>query len=89
MKELKKVFIGRGEVKGFKFTQIHYTNRAFLYEINTGESIYYEVFKKVLNRRFACVSYPTSDHFGIWAWTYLSYGEAKERFNQLNQLKND
>jgi len=87
MKQLKKQFIGIGEVKGFKFTQIYHANRAFLYEINTGGSIYYEVFKKVKNRRFACVSYPSSDHFGIWAWTYLSYDEAKGRFDQLNQLK--
>lgn len=87
MKQLKKQFIGRGEVKGFKFTQVYHTNRAFLYEINTGHSIYYEVFKKVVNRRFACVSYPTAKDFGIWAWTFYSLEEATEKFNQLNQVK--
>jgi len=66
---LKKEFVGRGEVKGFNFSQISKTNLGFLYEVDTNGSIYYEVFQKRINRRFACVSYPTSRAFGIWAWT--------------------
>jgi len=84
MKELKKQFIGRGEVKGNKFTQIRCTNRAFLYEINTGYSIYYEVFKRKENKRFGCASYPTAKSFGVWAWTYYSLDKALEKFNNLN-----
>lgn len=87
MKQLKKQFIGTGEVKGYKFTQIRYTNRAFLYEINTGHSLYYEVFKKVKNQRFEVISYPSSKYFGIWAWTYSTLEKAIEKFNQLNQVK--
>lgn len=89
MKELKKQFIGRGEVKGNKFTQIRCTNRAFLYEVNTGYSICYETFKRVINKRFECVSYPEAKSFGFWAWTYSTLEEATEKFNQLNQIKND
>lgn len=87
MKALKKQFIGTGEVKDFKFTQIRCTNRAFLYEVNTGNTIYFEVFKKVINKRYACVSYPKAKYFGFWAWTYPTLEEATERFNQLNQVK--
>jgi hypothetical protein len=86
MKSLKKQFIGTGEVKGYKFTQIRCTKHAFLYEINTGDSLYYEVFKKVKNKRFDVISYPTSNYFGIWAWTYSTLGEALIKFDQLNQI---
>ncbi|WP_282073192.1 hypothetical protein [Polaribacter atrinae] len=89
MKTLKKQFIGTGEVKGFKFTQIRCTNRAFLYEIDTGNSLYYEVFKKVKNKRFGVVSYPSSKAFCFWAWTYFSFDKAVIKFNKQNQTKND
>ncbi len=87
MKALEKQFIGRAEVKGDKFTQISSAKRGFLYEVNTGYSIYYEVFKKVVNKRFSCISYPTAKDFGYWAWTFSSLEEATEKFNQLNQKK--
>ena len=89
MKALKKEFIGTGAVKGFKFTQIASTNSAFLYEVNTGDKIFYEVFKKTLNKRFGVISYPSSNYFGIWAWTYFSFDKAVTKFNQLNQNQND
>ena len=84
MKALEKHFIGRGEVKGFEFTQLKSSDRAYLYQVNSGHSIYYEVFKKLINKRFNRVSYPTSKAFGIWAWTIMSYDRAEEKFNQLN-----
>lgn len=98
MKALKKQFVGTGEVKGFKFTQIRCTNRAFLYEViievkpigNEGETViktHYEVFKKVINKRYACISYPKAKYFGVWAWTYPTLEKATEKFNQLNQVK--
>ena len=87
MRELKKQFVGTGEVRGFKFTQIRSTNRAFLYEVDTGDSIYYETFKKVINKRFVCVSYPKAKYFGFWAWTYPTLEQATKKFNQLNQVK--
>ena len=83
MKELPKRFMGRGEVKGFIFRQIRCADRAFLYEVNTGGGIHYEVFRKRINRRFARLSYPTANAFGIWAWTYSSLEKAELRFSQL------
>lgn len=83
MKELKKVFTGTGEVKGFKFTQISYANHVYLYKVDTGNTIYYEVFKRVENRRFACVSSPAANWFGKWAWTYSTLEKAEVKLRQL------
>ena len=87
IKELKKEFLGIGEVKGYKFTQISQTSRALIYEVSFGEGKHYEVFKKRINSRFGCVSYPSRKGFGIWAWTYNELEEAIEKFNQLNILE--
>ena len=84
MKDLPKQFPGRGEVKGYLFTQIRQTDKTFIYEVSSGDRKHYEVFKKKLNHRFACVSYPTSKAFGIWAWTYMSLERALEKFEKLN-----
>ena len=87
MKELKKEFLGIGEVRGYKFSQISQTSRAFIYEVSFGDGRHYEVFKKRLNKRHGCVSYPTSKGFGIWAWTYDELEVAIEKFNQLNTFE--
>lgn len=84
MKQLLKHFIGRGEVKDFKFTQIKCSEQAFLYEVDTGDTKYYEVFKKRRNRRFGNISYPSSYAFGIWAWTYVSLEQAEKKFQEIN-----
>jgi hypothetical protein len=82
-KPLKNHFIGIAEVKGFKFLQLRIAQRAFLYEVNTGDTKHYEVFRKVTNRRFACISYPTSNSFGKWAWVYKSLVAANKKFYEL------
>lgn len=84
MKDLPKHFIGRGEVRKFKFTRIRCAERAFIYEVDTGDSKYYEVFKKRRNRRFGNVSYPTSNAFGIWAWVFVTLEHAEKKFKELN-----
>ena len=82
--ELQKEFIGTGEVKGFKFTQIRATNYGFIYLIDTGGTKYYEVFKKVLNKRFNIISYPRQKSFGKWAWTC---GTLESAINKLNSFE--
>lgn len=84
IRDLKTDFTGIGQVKGFKFTQISKTNSAYVYEVNSGDMIYYEVFRKVINRRFACVSYPSAQSFGIWAWTTPNIIVAFEILNDLS-----
>lgn len=83
IKELKKDFIGRGEVKGFKFRQISVTKWGFLYEVSNCDTKYYEVFKKRINRRFATYSYPASNSFGIWAFTFQTLDEAIDKLKML------
>ncbi len=86
MKPLEIEFIGRGEVKGFKFRQISATDRAFLYEVSpTNTNVHYEVFKLKINKRFNCISYPTSKAFGVYAWSYMSFERAKKKFDKLNK----
>ena len=86
MKPLKTKFKGRGEVKGYLFTLLGMTNQAFLYEVNSGNGKHYEVFKKKENSLYGCISYPTSNGFGIWAWTYISLNKAILKYNELNYL---
>jgi len=77
--ELRKEFIGIGEVKGYKFTQIYSSKWGFIYEVDTGGTKYYEVFKRVLNKQFNVISYPKQKSFGRWAWTIGSLEKAKEK----------
>ena len=87
IRELKTDFTGRGQVRGFRFTQLSKTHKAFLYLINTGDSIYYEVFRKHINLRYGCVSYPTDRAFGIWAWTTMKIEHALEILNDLSKIE--
>jgi hypothetical protein len=73
IKELQSEFIGRGQVKGFKFTLKNKTEKGYIYEVDTGSSIHYEVFKKRINKQFNCISYPSDKAFGYWAWSCSDY----------------
>jgi hypothetical protein len=82
---LKTQFNGKGEVRGYYFTQLEKGSNSYLYEVKNEEngSIHYEVFKEKINTRFNCISYPKSNAFGIWAWTKLDKQEAKNLFERL------
>ena len=83
--ELKKEFIGKGQVRGFMFTQIEKSNKAYIYRIEADKLTHYEVFTHKWNNRFNCVSYPTNNAFGVWAWTYRNLDKAMDKFNELNE----
>ena len=83
MKELREQFDGRGEVKGYTFSQISKTDWGFIYEVEHGGHRHYEVFKKRLNHRFGTVSYPSSKAFGIWAWTCQSMDKAEQKLEEI------
>ena len=92
MKELEEVYIGKGQVKGFVFTQLEKSAFAYTYEVNTGDNIFYEVFYRRENNRFNCVSRPTNNAFGVWAWTFKNREDANNKFdelelNSLNKIK--
>lgn len=86
MKILENEFIGKGEVKGFRFKQVQKSNTAYIYEVNSGSSIYYEVFTRVVNNKYQKEVYPMAKHFSIWAWAHMNYEDAKRKFNQLNNV---
>ena len=87
MKELKTDFIGRGEVKGFEFTQLKKTEFGYIYAVNTGDRVHFEVFKRKENRKFNCISYPKTKSFGVWAWTVGSMERACEILNTFSYGK--
>lgn len=88
MRELKKEFVGCGEVKGIKFKQLRKSNFAYMYEVDSGCSIYYEVFHRKVNRKFNHEIYPRAKHFSKWAWTCMSFDKAIKKFNSLNKIEN-
>ena len=73
MKELQETFTGKGQVRGFKFTQIKKTQYAYLYRVDTGVSKHYEIFERKENTQFNCISYPSNKSFGVWAKTTSDY----------------
>ena len=89
MKLLDLKFSGKGEVKGFTFKPVQKSNTAYIYEVNSGSSIYYEVFTRVVNNKYQKEVYPMAKHFSIWAWTQMNYESAKRKFNQLNTVNDE
>lgn len=83
MKELQQQFKGRGEVKGYTFTQIRVTDKGFIYSKELNGSLSYEVFKRKENKRFDCISYPTSNSFGVWALDCKTLERAEEILNNF------
>jgi hypothetical protein len=83
MKELEVRFIGRGQVKGFIFTQIKKNRVGYIYKVDLGSSYHFEVFKRKENIKYNCVSYPSDKSFGIWAWTYKSLEQACNKLKDL------
>lgn len=86
MKELELRFSGTGEVKGYEFEQLDKSKFAYIYKKTHIESgtVSYEVFKRMENRQFDCVSYPKSKSFGVWAWEYSDHLVALERFMNIH-----
>ena len=76
IKELGKEFIKNKE----RFIQIGYnpqTEVSLYKRIFPGGAIIYEVFKRKINKRFNCVSYPGNNAFGYWALTFPKYEQAR------------
>lgn len=86
MKELETEFKGRGQVKGFTFTQIKKNEHGYIYKVNTGNNNHYEVFKRKLNTKFNCISYPSDKSFGLWAWTYKDLDNAIYKLEELEVI---
>ena len=85
MKELELKFSGTGEVKGYEFEQLDKSKFAYIYKKTHVESgtVSYEVFKRMENRQFDCISYPKSKSFGVWAWEYSDHLAALRCFMDI------
>lgn len=86
IKELDKDFVGVGQVRGFKFTQMNSSMYGFLYKVDSGDTIYYEVFKRRVNTQYNNISYPSNKAFGIWAWTTPDLSKAIDRLNSFEKV---
>ena len=91
MKELELVIKGRGETKGFTFTQVDKSEFAYIYQSKDadGGHVVYEVFRRVENKMFDCVSYPSSNGFGDSLYmgkTYRSADLSVRWFNHLTEM---
>jgi len=96
--ELPKIFIGKGEVKGFLFNQVSSNKEAYIYKVDNKGVFYYEVFRRV--KTPICIDfekriysdtefkevYPKSKQFGISAWSFSSIEKATEKFNTLKSI---
>jgi hypothetical protein len=85
MKELAQNFVGRGEVSGFMFRQLARNKQGYLYEVRqlVGKKPHFEVFRRRENERFDLVSYPRSNSFGAWAWTFVDIEAARKKLDEL------
>ncbi len=90
MKELPIHFEGKGEVKGYTFTQISSSVSSYIYEVEQGGHRHYEVFKKLVRRNtfkgFDYIAYPRSTFFSVWAWTCMSLEAAKKKLLVLSKI---
>ena len=88
LRELPLEFVGVGEVRGFLFRQVARTMFGYIYEVRVPgkEGSHYEVFRRMENARFGCVSYPKSKSFGAWAWCCDSLAKARERLKGFEEF---
>ena len=97
IEKLQKEFIGTGEVKGFKFKQLHNEDDNYIYEVAENDKKHFEVLKadkspKCLdfeNRIYSETEfkhvYPKAYKFGLTAWTYKDLNDAVQKLNELEK----
>lgn len=87
IKLIREEFVGRGEVRGFLFSQRAKSEYAYIYEVQCVEGgiSHFEVFKRRVNQQFGNESYPGSKSFGFWAWTFSTFNRAYDKFEELNE----
>lgn len=91
IQELESNFIGKGEVKGFRFEKLRQTKDGYIYQVISDEKRHYEVFRKKVTpvcinfekREYSetdfKVKYPKSRDFGVSAWCVSSLKRADEK----------
>lgn len=91
IRKLLTEFIGKGEVRGFHFSQVKRGQQACLYEVASAGLIHYEVFELKVFREpktnILYETYPKANSFGIWAWTYRNYTKALEKYAEIEKSR--
>lgn len=83
MKQLEK-HIRRN---GYDYEQVVVEPYGYIYaQKMDGKVIAYEVFEHMENEYYQCVSFPSNEAFGNWAWTYPTLDRAYERLHSLNKM---
>ena len=85
MEKLDKIIFGKGEVKDFIFEQVHMSDKAYMYKVESGVSTYYEVFRRMSKTNSKRDCFPSSKAFGVWAWTIGDKSKALRKFNELSK----
>ena len=88
--ELEKEFNGIGEVKGYTFQMIaEEKGIGYIYMVTNESTTHYEVFrhketpvlidfeKRIYSETDTKVTYPKSNSFGVWAWTFTRHHQAQ------------
>ena len=91
MEKLKVAFIGKGEVKGMIFNKVAETDLGYIYSVGD----HFEVFRKKIVNKIDWETkqptgeqketYPKSNSFGVWAWTFKSLALAKVQLYSFKQ----
>ncbi len=96
---LKEEFTGIGEVNGFEFIRMAESDLGYVYQVNTGSSTHYEVFRKKIspicidfgNRIYSVKdfkeSYPKAKAFGVWAWTEFKLDSALNKLHNMQPIE--
>jgi hypothetical protein len=94
-KELEETLEGIGETKGFVFTRVDRSSCAYLYKVDTGASVHYEIFERratpicidfeqrIYSETDTKEIYPKSNDFGVWAWSTNSISRAIAIFQDI------
>ncbi|BBI90598.1 hypothetical protein HYO65_gp206 [Tenacibaculum phage PTm1] len=96
--KLQKEFTGIGsEVRGFKFKQVRESDLGYIYEVDSGTTKYFEVFKKktvavclnfeqrIFSETDFKETYPKASEFGYTAWTYDKLQRAVEKLETFKK----
>lgn len=89
METLEKEFIGRGEVRGFKFTQVQNNTTSYAYKVTTPSGkVHYEVFRKKVFTGFGSEkeTYPTAKAFGVSAWWCSTPEQIQKLVHRIEEL---
>ncbi len=97
LEKLEKVFSGKGEVRGYEFTQIRDCRGAYMYiKTHIDSNVQnYEVIRKIVVPKIIWETkektghyketYPRSNRFGVDAWNFADLESATIKMNQIKK----